>query len=197
MHALNARRIRLAAPLALALIAGLGALSLRAGTVSTSTDLTTTADATVSNPPLNVAESNKDANGNIKVHEQGTVAVSGTVNVGNGPKVQDVNVTNQALEVKGGTTRLFFKEIDNFDEPMSFHVDIHKYSKIRILATVNGSGTVDFDFETDAGVYTLFSVDSGGFSHSELLGEVAGTDMAIYLTDPDGEQVFISVWGAN
>jgi hypothetical protein len=196
MHSLDGRRLRLVAPLALALVAGVGALSLRAGD-ALSTDFAVATDATApSNPPLNVAEANKDANGNIKVHEQGIVQVMGTVDVGNSPKVQDVNVTNE-LKVEGGTTRLFFREIDDFDENMNFQVDISQYSKIRILAVVNGSGTVHFDFETDAGVYTLFDVDSGGFSHSELLGEVAGTKLFIYLTDPDGEQVFISVWGAN
>jgi hypothetical protein len=192
MRSLDRRRIRLLAPLALALIAGLGALSLRAGDAFSLDSATTD----LANPPLNVAESNRDANGNIKVHEQGTVAISGTVDIGNTPKVQDVNVTNTALAIKGGSTRLFFQEIDDFDKPVDFHVDISKYSKVRILAVVNGSGTVDFDFETNSGVYTFFDLDAG-HSRSELLGEIAGTEMAIYLRDPDGEQVFVSVWGTN
>src|SRR6185436_12821428 len=99
MHALNGKRMRLAAPLALGLVAGLGALSLRAGD-ALSTSFAVAADATApSSPPLNVAEANKDANGNIKVHDQGVVRVTGTVDVGNSPKVQDVNVTNDALAV--------------------------------------------------------------------------------------------------
>ncbi|HEU4760250.1 MAG TPA: hypothetical protein VFT91_09760 [Dehalococcoidia bacterium] len=39
-----------------------------------------------------VRETNVDANGDIRVHEQGTANVTGTVDVGNLPAVQDVNL---------------------------------------------------------------------------------------------------------
>jgi len=42
-----------------------------------------------------VREQNLDGSGFIRVHEQGTANVAGTVNVGNLPAVQDVNVVSQ------------------------------------------------------------------------------------------------------
>jgi hypothetical protein len=42
--------------------------------------------------PTQVREQNLDGSGFIRVHEQGTANVAGTVNVGNLPAVQDVNV---------------------------------------------------------------------------------------------------------
>lgn len=197
MHALDKKRIRLAAPLALGLVAWLGALGLRAGD-ALSTDFAVATDATApSNPPLNVAESNKDANGNIKVHEQGVVRVTGTVDVGNSPKVQDVNITNDPLEVKvkTGTVHFYNHEVYPFDEDTNVTIDIHEYSRVRVQITVNGSGTVDFLYGTDGGLHGEFSEDSGGFGHTLLLPEVAGTELRLFLSDPDGEQVFINVYG--
>src|SRR6516225_7868666 len=51
---------------------------------------------TVTNPtaaPLAVQETNTDGNGNIKVHEQGTVQVGGSVSVSNLPGTQPVSGT--------------------------------------------------------------------------------------------------------
>lgn len=54
-----------------------------------------------------VREQNLDANGLIRVHEQGTANVTGTVDVGNMPAVQDVNVvsmpTSQGRLIEVGT----------------------------------------------------------------------------------------------
>ena len=53
-------------------------------------------------PPLQpVEEQNLDASGFIAVHEQGVAAVSGTVDVGNLPAVQDVNVISMPSEEPG------------------------------------------------------------------------------------------------
>jgi len=200
MHTLPGRRLRLIIPLALALVAGLGALGLRAGD-ALSTQFAVTADATApSNPPLNVAESNKDGNGNIKVHEQGVVRVTGTVDVGNSPKVQDVNVTNDALEVKlpdQGTSLVYFEEIDDFNEGFVRTIDIHKYARVRFGTNVNGSGTVEYFVSTDGGVHEHFEVDAGSFGHTVFLGEAAGTKLFIQCVDPDGEQIFLRVFGSN
>jgi hypothetical protein len=55
--------------------------------------------------PTQVREQNLDGSGFIRVHEQGTANVAGTVNIGNMPAVQDVNVvslptqTGQVIEV--------------------------------------------------------------------------------------------------
>jgi len=200
MHTHTGRRMRLLAPLALALIAGLGALSLRAGD-TLSTQLTATSDATApSNPPLNVREANVDGNGNIKVHEQGTVAISGTVDIGNTPKVQDVNVTNDALDVKlpdQGTAQIYSETIDHFNENIQRTIDIHKYARVRFQTNVNGSGTVEYFVSTDGGVLEHFEVDAGGFGHTVFLGEAAGTKLFLEVVDPDGEQVFLRVFGSN
>jgi len=197
MHFQRGRRIGLIAPLALGLIAGLGALGLRAGDVLSTAS--TVDPMPLSNPPLNVAESNKDANGNIKVHEQGTVAVSGTVNVGNTPKTQDVNVVNEALEVKlpnQGTTRFYDRRIDDFDEGFLETIDIHEYARVRFATVVNGSGTVEFFLSTDGGVNAHFEVEAAG-EHTVDLGAAAGTHLTIQLVDPDGEQVFLRLFGSN
>ncbi|HET6372350.1 MAG TPA: hypothetical protein VFG76_03530 [Candidatus Polarisedimenticolia bacterium] len=183
---------------ALAMICVFGFLGLRAGDELSATLAPPT---TSPNPPLNVAESNKDSDGNIKVHEQGTVRVTGTVDVGNSPKVLDVNVTNEPLEVTGnvavktGTVHFYHREVYPFDEDVELEIDIHEYSRARVQITVNGSGTVDFLYATDGGVHGEFSEDSGGFGATLLLPEVAGTELRLFLSDPDGEQVFVNVFG--
>ena len=71
-------------------------------------------DAGAAPPPpsaTQVREQNLDGSGFIRVHEQGTADVAGTVNVGNLPTVQDVNVvsggpaeyTQFIVDVSGGT----------------------------------------------------------------------------------------------
>lgn len=200
MKTLHGRRLRLIIPLALGLVAGLGALSLRAGD-RLSTALAVTADAAApSNPPLNVREANVDGNGNIKVHEQGVVRVTGTVDVGNSPKVQDVNVTNDPLEVTfpdQGTSLVYFEEIDDFNEGFVRTIDIHKYARVRFGTNVNGSGTVEYFVSTDGGVHEHFEVDAGSFGHTVFLGEAAGTKLFVQCVDPDGEQIFLRVFGSN
>jgi hypothetical protein len=141
-----------------------------------------------------------DGNGNIKVHEQGTVAISGTVDIGNTPKVQDVNVTNTALEVKlpdQGTTQIYSETIDDFNENIQRTIDIHKYARVRFGTNVNGSGTVEYFVSTDGGVHEHFEVDAGSFGHTVFLGEAAGTKLFLEVVDPDGEQVFLRVFGSN
>jgi len=197
MHFQRGRRIGLIAPLALGLIAGLGALGLRAGDVLSTAS--TVDPMPPSNPPLNVAESNKDANGNIKVHEQGTVTIAGTVNIGDGPKVQDVNVTNDALEVHlpdQGTTKFYEKVIDDFDEGFIETIDISKYAHVRFATIVNGTGTVEFFLHSDGQVTSHFEVEAAGH-HTVDLGEAVGTRLTIQLVDPDGEQVFLRLFGSN
>jgi hypothetical protein len=187
------------APLAFGLIVLLGVLSLQAGE-ALSTDLSTAPElAPPNNPPLNVAEANKDADGFIRVHEQGTVAVTGTVNVGNAPKTQDVNVVNDALEVTlpdQGTTKFFDFSVDDFNEQILTTIDIHKYAHVRFQTNVNGSGTVEYFLSTDGGVNAHFEVEAAG-EHTVYLGEAAGTRLTIQVVDPDGEQVFIRVFGSN
>jgi hypothetical protein len=192
MRFVSQNRFGLLALSAMSLFAALGVLASRAGDASTDTAATT-------NPPLNVREANIDAGGNIKVHEQGTVTVTGTVEVGNTPKVLDVNVTNEALDVQStgvGTVKFFDREFFPFDQDETLYVDIHKYSKVRLQTNVNGSGTVEYFFGTDGGVDGHFSVDAG-HDHTVYLGDLPGTTLEIDLRDPDGEQVFVRLFGTN
>jgi len=193
VRSITARKRGVLALGVLFLIGVFGFLGLGAGETA---DETSTA---VSNPPLNVAEANKDANGNIRVHEQGTVAVTGTVNVGNNPAVQDVRITNNPLHVDvdgRGTVQTFFEEIFPFDKDQDFEVDISEFNKVRLFVNINGDdSTVDIYYSTDAGVEGSFSVSTVGSGHSVYLGEVPGTKLWIEVRDPDGEQVFIWVFG--
>src|SRR3972149_2735320 len=61
-------------------------------------------------PPADtkVREQNLDGGGFIKVHEQGTANVSGTVDVGNLPAVQDVNVVAMTPGPRGNLVSLTF-----------------------------------------------------------------------------------------
>jgi hypothetical protein len=59
---------------ALALICVFRFLGLRAGDELSDT---LAPPSELPNPPLNVAEANRDADGNIRVHEQGTVQLTG------------------------------------------------------------------------------------------------------------------------
>jgi hypothetical protein len=185
---------------ALSLVGLFGFLGLQASELVGSTELDATAP---SNPPLNVREANVDADGYLRIHEQGVVSVQGTVTVASGPAVQDVRVTNTPLQVTGnvnvggGTVRKYRQEFYPFTQDEDIEVDISEFTRVRLYVVVNGSdSTVDFVYYTDADVRGSFSVDTGD-SRSILLGEVAGTKLKIALRDPDGEQVFVSVFGTK
>ena len=176
---------------AMFLIAVLGIVATHAG------DLSDSATTDAVNPPLNVREANVDATGNIKVHEQGTVAVTGTVNVGNNPATQDVRVTNSSLKVSlGGTVKKLDVNINPFEEDFETEVDIAEFSRVRLFLGVNGpeDTTVNFFYSTDGGVGEFIDIDRG-HGRSIFLGEAAGTKLTISARDPDGEQVLIRVFG--
>jgi len=192
-----------------AVMCGLPAMAAETTTQTAATTITdtkaaeSTSDAPLANPPLNVAETNKDANGNIKVHEQGVVMVTGTVNVGNTPATQNVRVTNTPLavtgnlNVTGGTSKKFQEEFFPFDKDQDVEVDITEFTRVRLRIVVNGSdSTVDVFYGTDAGIRGSFSVDTAD-DHTVLLPDVAGTKLFIQLRDPDGEQVFVQVFGTR
>ena len=190
MRFMESNRSGLLALGAMFVLAAFGFAALRAGDV-----LSDTAATDVANPPLNVREVNLDGNGNIKVHEQGTVAVTGTVNVGNNPATQDVRVTNTSVRVNtGGTVRKYFQEFNPFDENQHIEVDISEFSKVRLAVVVNGKkdASAHVFYTTDANVGDSFDVDS---ARTTFLGEAAGTRLVIELSDPDGEQVFVKVFG--
>jgi hypothetical protein len=130
MHFQRGRRIGLIAPLALGLIAGLGALGLRAG------------------------------------------------------------------DVLSTATKFYEKVIDDFDEGFLETIDISKYAHVRFATIVNGTGTVEFFLHSDGQVTSHFEVEASGH-HTVDLGEAVGTRLTIQLVDPDGEQVFLRLFGSN
>jgi hypothetical protein len=172
--------------------------------------VTTTSPQAAAQNPLLVLEQNKDANGYIKVHEQGTVPVTGTVNVGTVSGTQNVHVTNTAVPVSGtvevsnfpagpaGSAQIYFEDIFPFNSQQLRDIDISGYSKIRVSATVNVSGQVDFHCITNSGAKQDFSVSTaGGHFGTVLMGDVVGTSLHIEMDDPDGEQIILRVWGSN
>ena len=67
-----------------------------------------------------VREQNLDGSGLIRVHEQGTANVAGTVNVGNLPAVQDVNVVSRSPQ----SGRLVSLTLTTGSEPASWQSQI-------------------------------------------------------------------------
>lgn len=105
-------------------------------------------------------EQNVDSNGNIKVHEQGTVSV----NVGNTPLA--VTVTNQATsssQVKAPKTiRIWDSQtLGPSDTLESQYYDVEGYSKIAlfVFAPIGGSYTLNADLlfapEGEVGFYPI------------------------------------------
>jgi hypothetical protein len=182
----------------LCLIAVCSFIGLRASDTVGQKELDSAMAPTVNPTPLNVRENNLDASGHIKVHEQGVVSVQGTINVGNSPSVQNVRIVNDPLEVDPTgeeTVRFFNEELTPFDKDADFVVDIAKYSRVRVTIIVNGSdSTVDVFYGTDAHVGGSFSVDTSD-THTVLLPELPGTRLFLQVRDPDGEQVFVWLFG--
>jgi hypothetical protein len=116
---------------------------------------------TVTNPPaspLAVHESNTDANGNIKVHEQGTVQVGGSVSVSNLPGTQPVsgtvNVGNFPADFPAAPKTVI---ISTGSGPIGLAggvivtpVDTSAYRELTLYLTVltTGLGTVTCTFNT-------------------------------------------------
>ena len=91
-----------------------------------------------------VREQNLDGSGLIRVHEQGTANVSGTVDVGNLPSVQDVNVVSTPLQAGRLVTLTFTNGFSQF-------VDTSDCSAISVLARDS----------TDIGPILLFASPDG------------------------------------
>jgi len=145
-------------------------------------------------PPLNVLETNRDAGGNIRVHEQGTVPITGTVNVGNTPAVQDVNVTNARLEVSGAVTvgslprgaqgsTLIFHDVLTTPSTGSGSATIGDFAKVRISADTRGGGSFSLHWSTDGDLEGDFEVDDD--LGSIVLPDVPGTKLTWKFTGKD------------
>ena len=93
-------------------------------------------------PPADtkVREQNLDGSGFIRVHEQGTANVTGTVDVGNLPAVQDVNVVS-ATPQTGRLIELGTHTVPwggAFTTPL---VDVSDCQRVTLMAKSSGSST--------------------------------------------------------
>ena len=87
--------------------------------------------------PQPVREQNLDASGFIRVHEQGTANVAGTVNVGNLPAVQDVNVLS-ASPPPGRLINLGTQTVTGDGSYAYPFVDVSDCAKLTAIATLVG-----------------------------------------------------------
>ena len=175
----------------LCLIGLFGAMGLHAGDMMSTLE-STLAPPPLPNPPLNVAEANKDGNGNIRVHEQGTVRVEGTVNVGNAPSVQDVRVVNGGR----GSIKIFDEVVQQLEEDLELDFDIGDFSSVRIFTGVNGVGTGHFVFSTDAGIFEVLDVNPG-YIESTVLTDTPGTKLTLRVSSADTPQIVLRVFGSK
>lgn len=84
--------------------------------------------------PTRVREQNLDTSGLIRVHEQGTANVAGTINVGNLPAVQDVNVVSPPAAPQGRLISL------TFTDSLSQFADVSGCGNVSILARTTTAG---------------------------------------------------------
>jgi len=91
--------------------------------------------------PVRVREQNLDANGFIRVHEQGTANVAGTVNVGNLPAVQDVNVVSQP-SAQGRLITLSMSPYSGGSTSSSEPIDVADCDLISIMSRGGRVGTI-------------------------------------------------------
>ena len=80
-----------------------------------------------------VEEQNVDASGFIAVHEQGTANVAGTVDVGNLPAVQDVNVLSTPVQ-EGRLIELGTQVIPGGGHYQSSFVDVSDCQRVTLMA---------------------------------------------------------------
>jgi hypothetical protein len=91
--------------------------------------------------PQQVREQNLDGSGFIRVHEQGTANVAGTVNVGNLPSVQDVNVLSMPAQSTGRLIAPGTQPALGSNDTIFSTTDVSDCSEIRAMArTTHSSG---------------------------------------------------------
>jgi hypothetical protein len=127
---------------------------------------------TINNPPASpvpVNETNTDANGNIKVHEQGTVQVGGNVAVSNLPATQPVsgtvNVGNFPANFPAAPTTSVIASDVTTVEPGAFPqtviipvTDVSAYREVTVYATVNNVAAAPSQDGQACDVFTFNSV---------------------------------------
>lgn len=134
-------------------------------------------------PPLPVKEQNLDANGWIKVHEQGTATVNGTVSVGNFPS--SIEISNfpetQNVNVTGG-------QVDTIVPPVTVGLsetvcaEPHQTATVSLATMAVTDLTVSNKIKNEVAVYfhsPITITGNGGtigqtvFEHQDHDGEVA------------------------
>lgn len=89
-----------------------------------------------------VREQNLDASGFIRVHEQGTANVAGTVNVGNLPAVQDVNVVSMPAAARGRLVELGTQMVGPQQNAVFPFADVSDCARMRAMARAPFTGGI-------------------------------------------------------
>ena len=115
---------------------------------------------TINNPPASpvpVNETNTDANGNIKVHEQGTVQVGGNVAVSNLPATQPVsgtvNVGNFPAAPKTDVIASGAFTLNLAGAVLFGPADVSAYRQLTLYMKVTTGGTAHCTFFTFPGAF--------------------------------------------
>lgn len=148
-----------------------------------------------------VREQNLDGGGFVRVHEQGTANVAGTVNVGNLPAVQDVNVVStppaapQGRLVELGTATVSGTGPD-YVYPF---VDVSDCGKITVVVTLDGPNPNAFvritpEATLDGG--TVFSAPASYVSEVRTgrTGSFVYKELRIRASPSVGEPHDITAW---
>lgn len=118
-------------------------------------------------PPLPVREQNLDASGWIKVHEQGTANVAGTVDIANFPSsiaisnfpaTQDVNVVGGQLDLAPSPVTSGFS--------VDFCAEAGEFVVTTLPSVINATNVSIANFSDEIGVYFIspIAMQGGGFA---------------------------------
>jgi len=189
------RRGALAGVLLVVFGAALGATVLREPIATAASPFQNVIIGNDSTNPVPVAEQNRDANGNVRVHEQGTAAVheQGTAAV-HEQGTANVNVTNGSIPVTGtvsvaSASQRVMHVASNFELPKNFALNtgFQDTSDCRALAAFIKPGELSLD---NSDVFIRTSVT--GTSIGDQQGNTGGirTGNVWYFASTGGVQFF-------
>jgi len=148
--------------------------------------------------PTQVREQNLDTSGFIRVHEQGTANVTGTVNVGNLPTVQDVNVISmpaapQARLIELGTQTV---TIGSGAFQSSF-IDIRDCGTVTVMARATSADTAQVEFFASPDGINPVGVSTRGVNATRGISGVATASLRDEPATYPFMLVFVSANGTS